>query len=180
MPVERLGELLTEVFGHASFRPYQEAVCRAVVVGRDALLVMPTGAGKSLCYQLPGLARGGTTLVVSPLIALMEDQTAKMQALGLAAERIHSGRDRSASRQVCLDYLAGKLDYLFIAPERLSEVRNERRPGSKYAALENCRYEINEAEKMMRREGIRWMSSTTKSIEEIAATILQEIKLETR
>jgi len=120
VPVESLGDLLTEVFGHGSFRPYQEAVCRAVVEGRDALLVMPTGAGKSLCYQLPGLARGGTTLVVSPLIALMEDQVAKMQALGLAAERIHSGRDRAASRQVCLDYLAGKLDFLFIAPERLS------------------------------------------------------------
>lgn len=120
MPVEKLGDLLTEVFGHDAFRPYQEAVCRAVVEGRDALLVMPTGAGKSLCYQLPGLARGGTTLVVSPLIALMEDQVAKMQALGLAAERIHSGRDRAASRQVCLDYLAGKLDFLFIAPERLS------------------------------------------------------------
>ncbi len=120
VPPERLGELLKGVFGHDAFRPYQEAVCRAVVEGRDALLVMPTGAGKSLCYQLPGLARGGTTLVVSPLIALMEDQVAKMQALGLAAERIHSGRDRAASRQVCLDYLAGKLDFLFIAPERLS------------------------------------------------------------
>jgi len=120
VPAERLGELLEEVFGHEAFRPYQEAVCRAVVEGRDALLVMPTGAGKSLCYQLPGLARGGTTLVVSPLIALMEDQVAKMKALGLAAERIHSGRDRAASRQVCLDYLAGKLDFLFIAPERLS------------------------------------------------------------
>ena len=112
--------LLKRVFGHEGFRPYQEAVCRAVVAGQDALLVMPTGAGKSLCYQLPGLARGGTTLVVSPLIALMEDQVAKMKALGLAAERIHSGRDRAASRQVCLDYLAGKLDFLFIAPERLS------------------------------------------------------------
>ncbi len=120
VPSERLGELLKGVFGHDAFRPYQEAVCRAVVEGRDALLVMPTGAGKSLCYQLPGLARGGTTLVVSPLIALMEDQVAKMQALGLAAERIHSGRERAASRQVCLDYLAGKLDFLFIAPERLS------------------------------------------------------------
>ncbi len=120
VPPERLGELLKGVFGHDAFRPYQEAVCRAVVEGRDALLVMPTGAGKSLCYQLPGLARGGTTLVVSPLIALMEDQVAKMQALGLAAERIHSGRDRAVSRQVCLDYLAGKLDFLFIAPERLS------------------------------------------------------------
>lgn len=71
-----------------------------------------------------------------------------------------------------------KIFGLSIAPERLSEVRNERRPGSKYAALENCRYEVNEAEKMMRREGIRWMSSTVKSIEEIAATILQEIKHE--
>ncbi|HCN90869.1 MAG TPA: phosphoenolpyruvate synthase regulatory protein [Oxalobacteraceae bacterium] len=69
-----------------------------------------------------------------------------------------------------------KIFGLSITPDRLSEVRNERRPGSKYASLENCRYEINEAEKMMRREGIRWMSSTAKSIEEIATTILQEIK----
>ncbi|MDB5797830.1 MAG: kinase/pyrophosphorylase [Paucimonas sp.] len=71
-----------------------------------------------------------------------------------------------------------KIFGLSISPERLAEVRNERRPGSKYAAPENCRYEVNEAEKMMRREGIRWMSSTVKSIEEIAATILQEIKHE--
>ncbi len=115
-----LETLLHDVFRLQSFRPYQEAVCRAVVEGRDVLLVMPTGAGKSLCYQLPGLARGGTTLVVSPLIALMEDQVAKLRELGLRAERIHSGRDRSASRQVCIDYLAGRLDYLFIAPERLA------------------------------------------------------------
>jgi regulator of PEP synthase PpsR (kinase-PPPase family) len=70
----------------------------------------------------------------------------------------------------------GKIFGLSIAPDRLAEVRNERRPGSKYASPENCRYEVNEAEKMMRREGIRWMSSTVKSIEEIAATVLQEIK----
>lgn len=73
-----------------------------------------------------------------------------------------------------------KIFGLTIAPDRLSEIRNERRPGSKYAALANCRYEVNEAEKIMRREGIRWMSSTTKSIEEIAATILQDIKPEIR
>ncbi|HYH45070.1 MAG TPA: ATP-dependent DNA helicase RecQ, partial [Thermoanaerobaculia bacterium] len=96
------------------------AVCRAVTAGQDVLLVMPTGAGKSLCYQLPGLARGGTTLVVSPLIALMEDQVAKLRELGLRAERIHSGRERSASRQAAADYLAGRLDYLFLAPERLA------------------------------------------------------------
>jgi hypothetical protein len=73
-----------------------------------------------------------------------------------------------------------KIFGLSIAADRLSEVRNERRPGSKYAALENCRYEINEAEKMMRREGIRWMSSTVKSIEEIATMILQELKSDKR
>jgi DNA topoisomerase-3 len=94
-------------------------VCRAVLEGQDVLLVMPTGAGKSLCYQLPGLARGGTTLVVSPLIALMEDQIAKLQGLGLRAERIHSGRDRAASRAVVQAYVDGELDFLFIAPERL-------------------------------------------------------------
>jgi len=117
---EDLTELLAEAFGFSAFRPYQEAVCRAVTEGDDVLLVMPTGAGKSLCYQLPGLARAGTTLVISPLIALMEDQVAKLQEMGLVAERIHSGRSRQDSRRVCRQYLDGGLDYLFIAPERLS------------------------------------------------------------
>ena len=74
----------------------------------------------------------------------------------------------------------GKLFGLSIAPERLSEVRNERRPNSRYASLDNCRYEVEAAERMMRREGIRWLSSTTKSIEEIAATIMQEVRLDRR
>ena len=119
VPAPDLATLLRERFRLPSFRPHQEAVCRAVVDGQDVLLIMPTGAGKSLCYQLPGLARGGTTLVVSPLIALMDDQVAKLQALGLRAERIHSGRDRAASRAVGEAYLGGRLDFLFIAPERL-------------------------------------------------------------
>nr|WP_276603669.1 RecQ family ATP-dependent DNA helicase [Nannocystis pusilla] len=106
-------------FAFSGFRPYQEAVCRAATRGRDLLLVMPTGAGKSLCYQLPGVARGGTTLVISPLIALMEDQSTRLAAQGFRAERIHSGRSRGESRQACIDYLAGDLDFLFIAPERL-------------------------------------------------------------
>jgi regulator of PEP synthase PpsR (kinase-PPPase family) len=74
----------------------------------------------------------------------------------------------------------GKIFGLSISPERLSEIRHERRAGSKYASIENCRYEVNEAELMMKREGIRWLSSTTKSIEEIATTILQEIKPDRR
>jgi len=78
-----LGELLQSVFGFARFRANQESVCRAAIGGRDLLLVMPTGFGKSLCYQLPALALGGTALVISPLIALMEDQAAKLTALDL-------------------------------------------------------------------------------------------------
>nr|MCU0696333.1 DNA topoisomerase 3 [Myxococcaceae bacterium] len=113
---------LLATFGHTSFRPHQQEACDAAIDGHDVLLVMPTGAGKSLCYQLPGLARGGTTLVVSPLIALMEDQVARLKSRGLAAERIHSGRPRTESRRVCTDYLEGRLDYLFIAPERLGVV----------------------------------------------------------
>ena len=116
---DTLASLLHRAFGFSSFRPNQEAVCQAAVDGKDALLVMPTGSGKSLCYQLPGIARGGTTLVISPLIALMEDQVAKLKERGFAVERIHSGRERAASRQACIDYLNGKLQFLFIAPERL-------------------------------------------------------------
>ncbi len=117
--VKDLGLLLRDAFRLAAFRPYQEAVCRSVASGDDVMLVMPTGAGKSLCYQLPGVARGGTTLVVSPLVALMEDQVAKLVELGFAAARIHAGRDRAESREVCRAYLEGALDFLFIAPERL-------------------------------------------------------------
>jgi RecQ family ATP-dependent DNA helicase len=115
----RLDGLLSSAFGFSSYRPNQEAVCQAVAGSRDVLLIMPTGSGKSLCYQLPGIARGGTTLVISPLIALMEDQVAKLKSLGLSVERIHCGRGRQASRQACFDYLEGKLQFLYIAPERL-------------------------------------------------------------
>ena len=88
-----LNGLLHRAFGFSSFRPNQEAVCRAAIEGRDVLLVMPTGSGKSLCYQLPGIARGGTTLVISPLIALMEDQVAKLKAARLR-RRAHPFRPR--------------------------------------------------------------------------------------
>jgi RecQ family ATP-dependent DNA helicase len=114
-----LTSLLGSVFGFPAFRANQETVCRAAVAGRDLLLVMPTGSGKSLCYQLPALVRGGTALVISPLIALMEDQAAKLAGLGLKVARIHSGLERAMARQACVDYLNGSLQFLFIAPERL-------------------------------------------------------------
>lgn len=118
--LDTMNHLLSSKFGFKSFRPYQQEVCETVVAGRDVLLVMPTGAGKSLCYQLPGIARGGTTIVISPLLALIEDQVEKLKKLGLRAERIHSGRMREDSRRVCYDYLSGNLDFVFISPERLS------------------------------------------------------------
>src|SRR5436190_5783382 len=118
-PAASLPELLRDAFGFSSFRANQEVVCRAAIEGKDVLLVMPTGSGKSLCYQLPGIALGGTTLVISPLIALMEDQVAKLKDQGFKVERIHSGRDSASSRQACVDYLNGSLQFLFIAPERL-------------------------------------------------------------
>jgi ATP-dependent DNA helicase RecQ len=121
---ETLPDLLHRVFGHRDFRPHQQPVCEAAAAGRDVLLVMPTGAGKSLCYQLPALARRsagdlGTALVISPLIALMDDQAHKLESLGLRVARIHSGLSRDDARQACRDYLAGTLDFLFIAPERM-------------------------------------------------------------
>jgi RecQ family ATP-dependent DNA helicase len=128
-----LNALLARTFGFSAFRANQEEVCRAAIAGRDVLLVMPTGAGKSLCYQLPAVARGGTALVISPLIALMEDQAAKLAARGLQVARIHSGLDRQVARQACVDYLNGSLQFLFIAPERLrvpgfAEMLGKRKP----------------------------------------------------
>jgi ATP-dependent DNA helicase RecQ len=121
---ESLPELLRRIFGHRDFRAHQREVCEAAASGRDVLLVMPTGAGKSLCYQLPALARreaghNATALVISPLIALMDDQAAKLASLNLRVARIHSGLDRETARAACRDYLTGELDFLFIAPERL-------------------------------------------------------------
>jgi DNA topoisomerase-3 len=126
--------VLAQRFGFATFRPHQRDVVEQLVRGRDVLLVMPTGAGKSLCYQLPGVARRGTTLVVSPLIALMDDQVGKLQKQSFRAERIHSGMGREASRETCRAYLRGELDFLFIAPERLRvpgfpELLERRAPG---------------------------------------------------
>ena len=114
-----LSSILQQYFGFAQFRPHQEAVCRDLVQGRDVLLVMPTGAGKSLCYQLPGLALGRPTVVISPLIALMDDQVARLNALGIAAGAIHSGKARGESQELCRLYAQGALPFLFIAPERL-------------------------------------------------------------
>ncbi len=134
LSADHLQKSLKSRFGHDAFRPNQEEVCLAAANGSDVLLVMPTGSGKSLCYQLPGVLRGCTTLVISPLIALMDDQVTKLRAMGLRAASLHSGHAREVQRQTCVDYARGDLDFLMIAPERLGipgflEFLERRKPG---------------------------------------------------
>ena len=111
-------EVLRRVFGHSAFRPGQEEVVEAILSGRPTLAVMPTGAGKSLCYQLPAVLLGGLTVVVSPLIALIRDQVRALRELGLAAASFTSA-DPPEERRACLSALrAGELTLLYVAPER--------------------------------------------------------------
>ncbi len=110
---------LRRVFGYEEFRGEQEAVVEHVVAGGDAVVLMPTGGGKSLCYQLPSLVRPGTGVVVSPLIALMQDQVDALRALGVRAGFVNSTQDFDERRVVEAEFLAGELDLLYLAPERL-------------------------------------------------------------
>ncbi|MEV0121065.1 DNA helicase RecQ [Streptomyces sp. NPDC050703] len=110
---------LHRVFGYDAFRGEQEAVIDHVVAGGDAVVLMPTGGGKSLCYQIPALVRPGTGVVVSPLIALMQDQVDALRALGVRAGFINSTQDFDERRVMEAEFLAGELDVLYLAPERL-------------------------------------------------------------
>lgn len=113
-------EALHTVFGYDSFRGDQAAIIDQLVGGGDAVVLMPTGGGKSLCYQIPSLVREGTGIVVSPLIALMQDQVDALTAVGVRAAFLNSSQDAASRGEVERDYLAGNLDLLYVAPERLS------------------------------------------------------------
>lgn len=110
---------LASVFGFSDFRPGQEEVVRSLLDGRDTLAVMPTGAGKSLCFQLPAVMQPGLTVVVSPLIALMDDQVRALRLQGVAAAALHSGNDREANAAAWRAACNGELSLLYAAPERL-------------------------------------------------------------
>jgi len=112
-------DVLQTVFGYDSFRPSQEAVIQALIKGADALVLMPTGGGKSLCYQIPSLVRDGVGIVVSPLIALMQDQVSALQQLGVRAAALNSSLSAAQASEVERELLAGQIDLLYVAPERL-------------------------------------------------------------
>ncbi|MEC7792919.1 MAG: DNA helicase RecQ [Pseudomonadota bacterium] len=114
--------LLRAVFGFDAFRPGQEEIVRAVATGQDVLAIMPTGGGKSLCYQLPALMRDGVTVVISPLIALMRDQVRALRAAGVEAGALNSGNTEEETEEVWNAIGAGRLKLLYLAPERLASV----------------------------------------------------------
>ena len=116
---QALETVLRKRFGHAALRPEQARAIEALLAGRDVLLILPTGGGKSLCYQLPALLLEGPTLVLSPLIALMEDQVRALEARGIAAACVHSAQSAGERRQRLGRYAAGALELLYATPERL-------------------------------------------------------------
>jgi ATP-dependent DNA helicase RecQ len=112
-------DTLQRIFGYSAFRPHQQAVIEELIAGRDAFVLMPTGGGKSLCYQIPALHRTGVGIVVSPLIALMKDQVDALQASGVAAEFYNSSLRPEEARRVLARLHADELDLLYLSPERL-------------------------------------------------------------
>jgi ATP-dependent DNA helicase RecQ len=118
--LEEARALLRRVFGHNDFRGLQADVISEVLAGRDALAVLPTGGGKSVCYQIPAMMREGVGLVVSPLIALMQDQVAALRSAGVAAARLDSSLPAAERAQALADARAGKLDLLYVSPEGLA------------------------------------------------------------
>jgi len=136
MTVSHLETTLLEAFGHGGFREGQREAAEAILAGRDLVAVMPTGAGKSVCYQLPALMIPGITVVISPLIALMKDQVDGLRERGLPAGAIHSGLPRDERAAVESDLAAGRLRLLYVAPERLRRPSFARTlEGSKVARL---------------------------------------------
>ncbi|MCA9021985.1 MAG: ATP-dependent DNA helicase RecQ, partial [Planctomycetaceae bacterium] len=116
---DALLDVLHEYWGYAEFRPLQQKAMTAVLDDRDSLVVLPTGGGKSLCYQAPALCREGTAVVVSPLISLMKDQVDALRVCGISAACLNSSLEQEESRQVLRDVRAGKIKLLYVAPERL-------------------------------------------------------------
>nr|WP_073293520.1 DNA helicase RecQ [Parolsenella massiliensis] len=114
-------DILHQTFGYPTFRPHQEQIVEAAISGRDVMAVMPTSAGKSICYQVPALALGGLTIVVSPLISLMSDQVMALRELGVAAACLNSSLDAHERSQILTEMSRGLLNLVYVAPERLAD-----------------------------------------------------------
>src|SRR5690349_890675 len=118
-PTDDILHVLRQTWGHTQFRPLQEDIIRSVLAGQDTLALLPTGGGKSICFQVPALARPGLCLVVSPLIALMQDQVETLRKRGIKAEAVFSGMTHTEIDQTLDNCVYGPVKFLYVSPERL-------------------------------------------------------------
>jgi len=122
--LDTLKEKLKEVFGYTQFRGNQEAIIKNVLKGRNTFVIMPTGAGKSLCYQLPAIISDGNAIVISPLIALMKNQVDQLNAVGINAKFLNSTLSKGEINKVKKETIAGNVKLLYVAPESLTKDEN--------------------------------------------------------
>ncbi len=115
-------KILKDIFGHEKFRSFQEEVVDTILAKRDVLTILPTGGGKSLCYQLPTLLMGGVTIVISPLIALMQDQVKALNELDISCAMVNSLQSEEENSQILQDLQRGKYKFLYVAPERFTSL----------------------------------------------------------
>ena len=134
MPTAPLA-ILQQTFGYQGFRGLQQEIIEEIMRGGDALVLMPTGGGKSICYQIPAIARPGTGVVISPLIALMQDQVEALRQLGVKAAFLNSSLDIDHQKATERAFSKGELDLLYVAPERLNTERSEERRVGKECRL---------------------------------------------
>lgn len=119
--VDQVKDKLKEIFGYGQFRGHQEAVIQNIMEGRNTFVIMPTGAGKSLCYQLPAIMKEGTAIVISPLIALMKNQVDQLTAIGVNAQFLNSTLTKTEINRVKKQTLDGEVKLLYVAPESLTK-----------------------------------------------------------
>jgi ATP-dependent DNA helicase RecQ len=117
--INQARNILNQFWGHDTFYPEQEKIILSILKGNDLVALLPTGAGKSICFQVPALLKEGTCIVISPLIALIEDQIARLQSIGIAAKGVHSGQDPKIQNEILYDFSKAKIKLLYISPERL-------------------------------------------------------------
>lgn len=117
--INQARNILNQFWGYDTFYPEQEKIILSILKGNDLVALLPTGAGKSICFQVPALLKEGTCIVISPLIALIEDQIARLQSIGIAAKGVHSGQDPKIQNEILYDFSKSKIKLLYISPERL-------------------------------------------------------------
>lgn len=117
--IEQAKNILNKFWGHKSFYPEQEQIILSILKGNDLVALLPTGAGKSICFQVPALLKDGTCIVISPLIALIEDQIARLQSIGISAKGVHSGQDPKIQNEILYEFSNARIKLLYISPERL-------------------------------------------------------------